>query len=229
MSFNNVYNSNNASDLIGQQWDSQLQHAALDEADNQKASASLEGVKNALSDHFDEDTAIKSDADLNENGKKSRRIALIKKTDGKITALTGRRINDLKERAAIQANAVANSVNMTPSQSDTLEMIHRRELASEIDPLIRHVELEKMARDGSDDLTLHACLTASKLKPLTTPAEAATLRDLLAARLAPNQADELQKTRNHLALLESVKNVAHHQIASQHERSYLGIDAIPYA
>lgn len=227
MQISNAHNSTRSSDLMGAAWDAQLQQTAINDADREHASATLSGVKEIVGKHFDQDAEIKGDGDLSEDGKKSRRSALIQRSDEKLNALTNNSINELKSRAANLQAAVSNSVSLEPTLNQTHEMIHRREIASSMIDLVLYQKLEQLAHDGGDDLSLHAVLTASQLAPLITSEQAAHLRDLMAVRINPNKNDELNRVQNHLALLQSVKATAHRQLASDQERRFLGAPSVP--
>ena len=212
---------NESSVFFAVEW-SAVDKKNLSEAEATEAKTLLEAISSAVDLHINRRAAIMADTDLSESGRDTRVHTLIEQSDVMLEKITRPMVDKLKNRIHTAASAIAAATATTPSVQDTLRMIEARAIAAAADPAILEGKLKSLAQDGTDDLTVHAILSASALQPLVRDDVAAYARDMLAMRLAPTHAIDSEVAVDLLATIDSSIRMARHSFGNLQERARLG-------
>ena len=198
----------------------------LEAEDAAQAKSTLEAIGALADSHADGRATIMGDGKRSPLGQESDIRDLIAASDTKLAKITGPLVGKLQAKILDATKAIANVTAIIPTVQDTLKHIEIRSIAAGIDILKLQVELENLALNGKDDQTVYAILSASSLQPLITPEAATRIRELMAARLAPDHTGVADRASETLATLNMAIRTASHAIATPVERARLGIDAL---
>lgn len=200
----------------------------LDEADRAAAKSTIDAVFKIAGQHATDSVLVKSDPELNDTGKHSRLKGLVERADQRIHSISKHPLAALQERALKLQSSIDNQSSAKPTPEMTALHIEARAHLRAMDPLDRDVLLQQLAESGEDDRTLDAALNASAAAPLVKPAKATVLKATKAARQFPDIAGELDGVNQTHAALKNAISSAKHEIATIHQRNFLGVAQIDH-
>ena len=213
------------STIMAAHWAS-VDQMQLDQDDADQAKSVLDAIGQLADVHVDSRITIMGNSEYSESGKDSKIRALVGTSDERLKKISAPLIAKLQSKILDVQKAIASATNITPTVQDTLKHIEIRTLAADFNDLELFVKLESLALSGKDDQTLQAVLSASSLKPLLRPEDAVRIRELFAARKAPDHTAAADKASETLATINNAVRTVSHAIASPIERGRLGIDGV---
>lgn len=220
----------NGNDLKQQLYWQRVDQLQLDEAADKRAKDVLEKIVALSASNRQKATTIKSDPDLTESGKRPKLAALVVASDKALADATGGLVAELEQKILSASTAIQNAQKFEPNVVDTLRAIEVRAACQNIDALALQTKITMMAADGSDDFSVQSVLAAPSIAPLLTDDTAKKVRQIMTARILPDQSSELVDARATLSALQNSITTARDSFAIPDERNTLGVpDAIACA
>ena len=211
--------------MMASHWAS-VDQQQLEAEDAAQAKSTLEAIGALADSHADSRATIMGNSELSQLGQQSKIRALVDASDTKLEKISAPLVGKLQAKIHEATKAIANVTTMIPTVQDTLKHIEIRSIAAGMSDLDLQMKLESLALNGKDDQTVYAVLSASSLQPLLAPTAAARIRELMAARLAPDHTGVVDRATDTLATINMAIRTASHAIATPVERARLGIDAL---